>query len=90
MDKDRDENIGEFVLETLLSSNIESITDLNLRDNRSWFNEESLSNVSLLAELISKQTGLQNISIGANYFSSNATYTILTRIADHQSTSSKL
>ena len=66
MDKDREENIGEFVLETLLSSNIESITDLNLRDNRSWFNEESLSNVSLLAELISKQTGLQNISIGAN------------------------
>ena len=31
------ENIGEIVLETLLSSNIESISDLNLRENESWF-----------------------------------------------------
>ena len=35
--KDRDENIGEIVLETLLNSNIESITDLNLGGNYSWF-----------------------------------------------------
>lgn len=31
------ENIGEIVLETLLSSNIDSITDLNLSSNYSWF-----------------------------------------------------
>ena len=29
-DKERDENIGELILESLLSSNIDSITDLNL------------------------------------------------------------
>ena len=37
-DKDRDENIGELVLETLLNSNIKSITDLNFSYNNSWFN----------------------------------------------------
>ena len=36
-DRDRVENIGELVLETLLNSNIDSITDLNLRQNPSWF-----------------------------------------------------
>ena len=36
-DRDVDENIGEIVLETLLSSGINSITDLDLRVNRSWF-----------------------------------------------------
>ena len=55
--EDREENIGELVFETLLNSNIESITDLNLRENRSWFwnpvtREERSSNVDLLAELI--------------------------------------
>ena len=32
-DSDREENIGELVLEALLSSNINSITDLNLGYN---------------------------------------------------------
>ena len=36
-DKDSDENIGELVLDTLLSSNIDTITDLNLGGNESWF-----------------------------------------------------
>ena len=31
------EEIGELVLEALLSSNITSITDLNLGCNESWF-----------------------------------------------------
>ena len=31
------ENIGELVLEALLNSNIESIQDLNLSGNKSWF-----------------------------------------------------
>ena len=34
---DRDQSIGELILESLLSSNIDSITDLNLVDNSSWF-----------------------------------------------------
>ena len=77
-DKDRDENIGELVLETLLTSNIDSITKLNLDKNRSWFchpdtEEEILGNADLLAELISKQVGLEDISIAENVFSSNAT-----------------
>ena len=65
-DSDRDENIGELVLETLLTSNIDSITKLNLSTNYSWFRhpvtkEERLGNVDLLAELISKQVGLEDI-----------------------------
>ena len=36
-DEDRHENIGELILETLLNSSINSITDLNLSDNKSWF-----------------------------------------------------
>ena len=94
-DEDRDENIGELVLETLLNSNINSIIDLNLGDNSSWFKhpdteEERSSNVDLLAELISKQAGLQRISLYENSFSSNATQTIVTRIADDMSTSTNL
>ena len=46
---------GELVLESLLSSSIDSITDLNLSENRAWFNPVG---VDLLAELISKQAGL--------------------------------
>ena len=36
-DKDYAYNIGKLVLETLLSSSIDSITDLNLSRNLSWF-----------------------------------------------------
>ena len=95
LNADRDVNIGELVLETLLSSNIESITDLNLLYNNSWFKhsitkEERSSNVDLIVELISKQTGLQHIDLGLNWFSCNATKAIITRIADHPSTSCKL
>ena len=51
------ENIGEIVLEALLSYNINTITDLNFNDNSSWFNhpdtkEERSGNVTLLADLI--------------------------------------
>ena len=75
---DREENIGEFVLEALLSSNIDTITNINLRDNRSWFRhpdtkEEIEDNGGLLAELISKQAGLQHINLSMNNFSSNTT-----------------
>ena len=58
-DNDKNENIGELVLEILLSSSIDSITDLDLRENLSWFKgEERKGNVDLLMELITKQTGL--------------------------------
>ena len=96
-DKDRsDLNIGELVIEPLLSSNIESITDLNISDNKLWWfkgkrmSEERSSNVDLLAELISKQTVLQHLNLGYNYFSCNVTKAIITRIADHPCTSTKL
>ena len=36
-EEDKKENIGELVLETLYTSNIDSITDLNLDKNGSWF-----------------------------------------------------
>ena len=57
--EDVSENIGELVLEILLSSSIDSIADLNLSKNKSWFKEDREGNVDLLAELISKQAGLQ-------------------------------
>ena len=62
------ENIGELILESLLSSNIDSITDLNLSENSSWFKHPvtkkvRAGNVDLLAELISKQANLQNLNL---------------------------
>ena len=62
-DKDVSENIGEIVLDTLLSSDIDSITYLNFGVNSCWFKnpktqEERTSNIELLMDLIYKQTGL--------------------------------
>ena len=37
INKDYNENIGELILEALLTSNIDSIVNLNLKSNRSWF-----------------------------------------------------
>ena len=56
---DKEVNIGELVFETLLSSRINSIKDLNLGANSSWFWDpktkvERSCNVDLLAELILK------------------------------------
>ena len=53
------QNIGELVFETLLNTNVESIIDLNLGGNYSWFGhpytkEERSGNIDLLAELISR------------------------------------
>ena len=53
-EKNDNENMGEIVLETLLSSSIESITTLNLSSNYNWFSIQRISNVELLAELINK------------------------------------
>ena len=36
---DKEENMGVHVLEALLSANIETITDLNLSSNESWFKD---------------------------------------------------
>ena len=67
-------------METLLSYSVDSIIDLNLGNNESWFKHPG--NVDLLTELISRQTRLQIISLSDNMFSSNATKTILTKIAE--------
>ena len=79
---DSDENIGELILKAFLSSNIDSITHLDLSSNRSWFWNERQGNLDLLAELITKEAGLQYLNLGYNYLSSNATLAILTSIAD--------
>ena len=60
-DSDREQNICEMIIETLLNSNIETISELNLSHNKSWFKhpetqEERSSNVDLLTVLISRQT----------------------------------
>ena len=62
--RDDNENIGELVLESLLSSRIDSVKDLNLGANSSWFKHPE--NANLLAELISKQAGLQHIRLGGD------------------------
>ena len=58
-DHDENENIGELVLEILLNSSIDTITNLDLDSNSSWFynfntGEERSGNVDLLVELLSK------------------------------------
>ena len=88
LNRDYNENIGELILEALLTSNIDSIINLNLRNNNSWFKHPS--NVDLLAEVITKQSGIKHINLSFNSFSSNATQKMLTRIADYPSTTSKL
>ena len=76
--EDINHNIGEFVLESLLSSNIDCVTNLNLSMNLTWFKrydtgEERSGNADILAEFISKQSGLQHINLYENEFTSNAT-----------------
>ena len=87
-DNDVNENIGELILEALLTSRIDSIVDLNLRANSSWFKHPG--NVDLLAKVIFKQSGIKHINLSKNEFSSDATHKILTKIADNTSTTSKL
>ena len=75
---DKDVNMGELILEALLNSNIQSITDLNFSYNRSWFKrydtqEDRAGIVELLAEIIYRQSSLQHLNLFLNYFSSNAT-----------------
>ena len=61
-DKDKKKNIGELVLEILLSSSNDLITNINLENNSSWFKgKKRKGNVDLLMELITKQTSLQSI-----------------------------
>ena len=69
--EDKDQNIGELVLETLLSNSVDSLIELDLGFNPSWFKHPV--NIGLLAELISIQTRLQIISLTFNKFSNNAT-----------------
>ena len=69
---------GELVLEAILSSNIDSITNLNFHYNIFWFKHHHTEdyrpvNVDLLVELIIKQTSWQNISLGSNGFCSSST-----------------
>ena len=87
-DSDVNENIGELILDSLLSSNINSITNLQLTRNSPWF--KIPGNVDILAELITKQAGLEYIILKMNWFTSKATLTILSRIAEHPSTRIKL
>lgn len=79
-DEAEDQNIGELVFESLLNSNVESIIDLNLGSNSSWFDYPG--NVDLLTEFISRQNCLKIISLSDNSFSSIATFTLLTKIAE--------
>ena len=88
---DREENIGELILGSLQSSNIDTITDLNLSHNDSWFLDpstmEEKSGVDLLAEILTKQLGLLHLNLDYNHLSSSATLKILSRIAAQGSNS---
>ena len=93
--QDREENMGEHILEALLSANIDTINDLNIGSNEIWFIdpvtlEERSGNVDLLIELITKQAGFQHLNIGGNHFSCNATLKIFRGIAEHNNTLNKL
>ena len=58
--RDEKENIGELVLEILLNSSIDTMINLDLSSNDSWFTGEERSvNEDLLVELLSKFVALQ-------------------------------
>ena len=87
LNEDRDENMGELILESLLGSNIDSIIDLNFSFNNSWFyhpdtKKERTGNIDLLTELITKQVSLIHLYLDFNYFSSDATKKIFTTITN--------
>ena len=65
-DSDRENNMGEIILESILSSNIDSINDLNLGFNNSWFSEDRSGNIDLLALLMTKQTYFKHINLAGN------------------------
>ena len=69
---DSEQSIGELILETLLNFTVDSLIELNLGENKSWFKQRS-ANIALLSELISRQTRLRIISLSKNEFSSIAT-----------------
>ena len=74
MERDKYENLGEIILESLLSSSIESISNLSFANNTSWFcHSDKSGNIDLLSELITKQADLQLIDLGMNFFSSQNT-----------------
>ena len=84
---DKDQNIGELIFETLLNYRVDTIVELNLSINQSWFmhpgtHEERTGNIDHFTEFISRQTHLQIIDLSWNELSSNATLTLLTKIAD--------
>lgn len=74
-----------LILETLLNSSINSITDLNLSNNPSWFSNPA--NIELLIELIFKYAAIQNLNLGDCGFVSDRTSTILTSITNDSSSS---
>ena len=68
--------MGEIVLESLLSSNIDTITNLDFDGNSSWLvnrqtKELRTSNFELLLDLINKQTALQTLYLRGNDFIRN-------------------
>ena len=68
-DKDRDVNVCELLLESLLSSTIVSIISLNLSYNSSWFKhtvEDRSGNIDLLGEIIAKQAWLNELVFRSN------------------------
>ena len=72
--KDRKENIGELILESLLNSDINSIINFNLSHNNSWFwhpkTKQIVSgNLDLLEQFVLKQGSLsKNITTNKQYF----------------------
>ena len=55
--------MGELLFESILNSNIDSIIDFNIGNNRSWFKhpgtkQERPEIAGILSELITKQTEL--------------------------------
>ena len=83
---DNEENAGEIILEALVNSQISSIQNLQLGNNKEWFNNGNDANegvVDMLVEVISKQSScLQTLNLFLNEFSGVSTEKIVSKIAD--------
>ena len=71
---------GTEIIETMSSSSLAKLTHVNLDYNHEWFGGNENENGQILVDFLGRQTGLQELSLERNYFSSEATDEILSQL----------
>ena len=70
---------GTRILETFSGSSIAKLAYVNMSTNKSWFS--SVDNCVLLGDFLTRQPQLQEMHMGYNFFSSEATYEFLLQLS---------